>query len=511
MKNKFTRIQAVLLAVLLLVITVVSVGCGNTGNGDATSATTTVAAAESKDPADSGEGTTEVVYTFPEEDFKGADFNVFMRNADASSYPSLYLFAEEASDVMSSAVYNRNAAVEDKYKVVMKYREATNPSKSISNDIQGGSVDYDVVLDQRKTVASQAKTNNLVNLHKLNEYNENLDFDNTWWDANAANDYDIHGKLFFMPNDVSVSNLGQARFFCFNKDIITNYKLDNPYDLYKTDDWVLEKFLSLVSSVYEEDASGGLGTYGLIMETGSSNGNVMHLLVGCGIRFTEFTGDGSIISNVANQKTDDILSVIKATLLGNGDGTTNYVKTFGAVKEACPGETLATYDLGRAKFAQGHFLFVQMNMNTTSQLTEMNSYGVVVNPKYNKDQDRYYHKMDPFSIIWAVPNDKNVDLKKIAYVMDYWAYESSKTVMPTYYEITIKNRRVQDPTASEMLDVVKGSIIYDIADIFDLKISGTIYDAYTSPSGSITQAWKTQERAIKNSLDVLIKQIDSLD
>ena len=117
---------------------------------------------------------------------------------------------------------------------------------------------------------------------------------------------------------------------------------------------------------------------------------------------------------------------------------------------------------------------------------EGDGYGVIPNPKYDSDQPEYAHKIDKYSLIWAVPEATGtVDFERISLIMDYWAYQSSLTVMPAFYEITIKTKRVSDPIAPQMLDIVKDTICYELADLFGIKVADGLDKAYTT--GSVTR------------------------
>ena len=74
------------------------------------------------------------------------------------------------------------------------------------------------------------------------------------------------------------------------------------------------------------------------------------------------------------------------------------------------------------------------------------------------------------------------DTERLGIVMEYWAYQSSRTVMPAYYEVVIKYRRVNDPDAHQMLDI----------------------------SGNITSSWQQNKKAIDTSIQNFYKKISEL-
>ena len=147
-------------------------------------------------------------------------------------------------------------------------------------------------------------------------------------------------------------------------------------------------------------------------------------------------------------------------------------------------------------------------MGVADQFTSMtDGLGVVPNPKYNADQTRYYHMVDKFSLIWAIPKADNIDLDRLATISDYWAYCSTDTVMESFYEVVTKGKRTQDPTAGENLDIVKSTITYELAGIFDLGLTDALDEGYTSKNVSAqfsnNRAIATKITNLNNSLDAL--------
>lgn len=504
------RILAMLLALLML--SALAVGCADNGDKPANDTTTAspdggevTNAPDGGDVGDGGDVTTaEPVPEFVEADYGNDDFIIFQRNSQAASYPGFYIDSDEPTDTMSEATYLRNLAVEEKYKIVISSMEVADPYKEIRTYVSSGDVPFDLVLDRRSYMGALAQEGYFYDFNQI----EHIDFTQPWWDANCARDYEVAGKLFFMVNDVSVSNLAGARFFYFNRNLINEFSLEDPYKLIENNQWTLDKFLELVRSVSVDNGDNvwdGNDVYGLCTETGDGNGNIMHLLVGCGIKFIEKDTTGELITKAYSEKTQTVMTRVAETLLG-----TNYVLSYGdAAKGADTSDYANNYDYGRSLFANDHFLFIQGNMAVSSQFRDMTSdYGVAPNPKFDSAQEEYYHKMDKYSLLWAIPKCE-MDYDRLGVVLEYWAYESSKTVMPAYYEITIKTKRVPDETASRMIDLVKDSIRYDTSEIYNGEVLTILYNGYTT--GNLASTWKGGERVIQKKLDNIYKTLSELE
>lgn len=501
MKIGTIRFTAVILTCLMVLTPFALFSCVDTG--EVNDQTTAAPAVSDTQPATVEETAEDTTPEFPEANYGDEDFVVLSRSPSASSYPAFYIGTEEPTDVMSSAVYTRNTNTEIKYGIKIEQVASDKISTSVKNGVDAGMLDFDVVLDQRSNLASLATDGYLYNFNNLN-----VDFSNPWWDANCADGYEIDGKLYIMANDTSVSNLAGARFFYFNKNIIKNYQLTSPHTYIQEDKWTLENFLSLVSAVYTDDGDGertGSDVYGLLMETGATNGNAIHMLVGCGVQFSSKDSNGMLTVDLDLEKIDNVFGMLSPVL--NGENCLTYSD---ASNGADYSEFGNKYNYGRNLFAQDHFLFVQGNMGVSNQMSDMagDGYGIAPNPKYSTDQESYYHKMDKLSNIWGIPNSTQLDYDMIGNVMDYWAYESSQTVMPAYYEVTIKTRRINDPYDTMMLDLIKATIFYDISEVFGIDVTSALWTGYSN--NSLASAWAAQSKAITRQIATFNSSMEAL-
>ncbi len=248
----------------------------------------------------------------------------------------------------------------------------------------------------------------------------------------------------------------------------------------------------------------------LVKGSGSSNGTEMQLLTACGVKFTALDSEKNRTVIVGDQleRIENIFDSVRTVI-----SDPNVALKYKEASDMKP-ETLANYnnyfDHARSLFAEGHFLFLHGSMGISSQFSSMeDDYGVVVNPKYNADQDSCYHRIDPYANILALPNSPAVDMERVALVSDYWACVSRSTVIPAYYDITIKTKRVSDPTASEMMDKVRETIMYEMSDIFKLEISDALSLAYENDM--LTRAWDSYKKKVQINLDRLNKQVGELE
>ena len=448
----------------------------------------------------------------PSLDYEGAEFTYLIRGGNVNSYREKYVFAEEENgEPVNDAIYKRNRQVEEKFNIKIT---AISPSwtsgwdgeleKMLRQYIQSGDTGIDVVSSMRSALGPLAREGMLYNFHDL----DYIDLNAEWWDKNAADDLTVLGKLFLMPSDISMGNLAMARFMYFNQGIIDEYHLEDPYELVDGNKWTIDRMLEMTTAV-SEDLNGDSvfdnnDRYGMLTDN-SQNGTFVYLAAGTGVRLVIQDNDDVLVPDIMSEKVQNLISKL-GTVFENTDYTVSSEELF--EMGDLTGYT-NMYDYPRDLFADGHFLFYQSGISSMERFRDMKQdFGLVPNPKYDENQENYYHKLDSFGLIFAVPVCAG-DMERVGAVLEYSAWLSHQTLLPAYYETTVKGKRLRDDKAIEMLDMIKDSLLYDISDIYDLGGSQILWDAYNS--GNLASTYAKKESAFKKQIDKLIKDLSSLE
>lgn len=184
----------------------------------------------------------------------------------------------------------------------------------------------------------------------------------------------------------------------------------------------------------------------------------------------------------------------------------------------------------RSYFAQGHSLFITGTPELTSEFRDMDTgYGVVPLPKYDANQKDYTARIDACAGAFLIPNfEKRVDGVDSSYertgtILEYLAYKSSEntadSVLNSYYETTIKGQRQTIEKNKEMLDMIKGSGLYEWADVYwvggspeksDDTISGVLSQMSASGRG-LMSTYKRAATRLQKAIDDIYAAIDALE
>ena len=432
---------------------------------------------------------TEYAPDLPDVNYEGKEFRVLYRN-NASSYNNTDVFSEGLNgEVVNDAVYNRNIELEETFKITLVPIESGNPTNDAKADQISNSQSYDVMLDQMTAAFPAALQGYAYNWNDLTY----VKTEDPWWDSNISRDLTVADKLFLMAGNLNCQPSFSSRFIYFNKGILENYGLENPYELVRNNQWTIAKMTEMVAAV-STDLDGD-GKYTADDCLGMLTEHTDFFLSGCGIQYTERDENGIPAVSFVNERTITALEAVRK-MLTMENCTQSY-------SQAAAGRDTSGYlhmwDFVRYEYyATGHFLFVQNDTGAALQFADMDpGYGVLPNPKLDETQETYYHLVDNYACAWSLPANPR-DLEMTDVLFTYWNYLSDD-VVDGYYEKTLKLKKFNAPDDAEMLDIIHSTTRYEISMICNLGISGVISNAYSS--GNLMSEYAKSEKMINKLID----------
>ena len=91
-------------------------------------------------------------------------------------------------------------------------------------------------------------------------------------------------------------------------------------------------------------------------------------------------------------------------------------------------------------------------------------------PKYDTDQEGYSTCLGFPYTLYAISAGSS-HAEAAAYLLEALASEGYRTVTPALFEVSMKVRYVDDPTAARMFDIVRDSVSFDVGRIFTSSLS----------------------------------------
>lgn len=395
---------------------------------------------------------TELVADVPEVDMDGKIFTIVTDNwwGNPLAINDDFSSAMISGDIVGDAQYAARTKVCARFNCNLSEVNFSGPTESVTKirgDYDAGDNAYDIYLSRIMYWQTLAQEGVLRDLNSA--YVSYLDFSKPWWDDNSARELSILGQLYCVVGDISLQDEYWTSCIAFNKKIVENYGLDNPYDMVKSNNWTFESFYNL-SKTYSEDVdNNGVwdenDNYGFLYQRDTLNA----MIVASGGAYARKDADDVpyITLKSAGDIIDAAMDVLYAPSSLQVMNLTDYISTRDAM------------------FKNDQALFSYFCMVSLEQLRKMETdFGILPVPKYSAEQTEWYSEASSWSCgVIALPvQNSGKNLENTCIFLEALACENRKQVMPAYYDTLLNGIVVRDPESSEMLDLIFENRKYDI-------------------------------------------------
>ncbi len=489
------RYIAFALTVLMLLGTLVA--CAETPNDPAE---TTPAPTVTNAPSGSEGEVTDDLYdedgflksSLPEElDFGGEIITVLWWN-DVER-PEFYV-EDTNGELVNDAIFQRNANVEDQMGVTLdwvdikgQYNDGVGKAYAdhVGNMYASGDDTYDLMSAHSRTIALTAMYGYCADLMQA----DYLDFDKPWWPAVMTETATIGDKMYFVTGDVSINSIHQMYVIFYNKDLFTNYTgLVEPAQYVLDDNWTIETFHGLTKDIYQDLDGSNSANEGDLYGFTTLYWHLDAIYYGAGLKQAEKDPEDLI------KISDDFFSE-KATKLCDDMGA--WIKQ---------GDVYVNSTYYDDVFLNGNALMsMSRHKDIAESLVEGDfKYGISPIPKYNNEQESHITCVGnpvSFYAIYTLSQDVN----RAAAVLECWASEAYRLTSPALFETTMKLRYSDTSTESQMYDIIRAGITFDIGRLFNSSL-GAMSDQWDNccVDGA---SWAVKSKALSRTLPKQLKTI----
>ena len=434
---------------LLVAIVVSCASCGDVTDSIVTEAT---------EP----QQTSEVVRTpyIEKNDYGGAVFTVFA--PEWGGYVD-YMFAEEQTgDAMNDALYERERLVEEYLGVNIEYLlEGTisETSSKVNSVVMSGDDTYQLVLTH-----CISQTADMVSKGLLIDWNDidTVDLTREYWNQHCNDGLTVYGRQYYAVNDFMIPD---PNAIIFNKEMIENYSLDDPYQLVYDGTWTLDKMFEMSAAVTND--LNGDSIYDVNDQYGfAAEGDWMlcSFLYSSGIRLTEKSDDGGLELVLNNDRMYSLVDKLD-TFINRSNSA--YLWKYGAAAE----EQLDMHS--------GRILFRLIGVKGVKNYRDCEvEFGILPYPKYEESQTEY--NTNDWSGLMCVPITAG-DADMIGEVCEMLAFYSADTTLPAYYDVVLGEKLARDDDSRKILDIIFDGIVYDAGSNFLGQTNNMFNLYYTIP------------------------------
>ena len=398
---------------------------------------TTADAAETETAAEE----TRVKHGVPESDFGGAAFHTL--SLDWQGY-KFYFFADEATgDAMNDAIYDRRMRVEEYTNTVhtVEMEADVNALENrVKKAVQAGEDRYgQVLLHCIYGVASLSGGGFLRDYGTL----PYVDVSAEWWNQRMMDVLRFGKGTYFGVSDYMIPC---PYVIAFNRDMVAEAGMDDPYALVYDGTWTLDAFSTMAEAAARDlDGDGRFTDADVYGVTAGEISKYISFMPSCGQYITEKGEDGQIRLALNTEKTQSIVEKLCAVVSKDG------VLYTPASMDHVITDTL---------FMNGRLLFYLLPVSDIVHLRDAEiTFGLLPYPKYDAAQAEY-QSMD-WGGLQCIPTTVQ-DPEMVGAVIELLAYESGGTVIPAYYDVLLAGKLARDEDSVKMLDILFDTITYEI-------------------------------------------------
>ena len=469
MKKSFA---CIFLAALMLLSS-----CGNATNGTETQG--------SSGSSESGSdvSSTEAEDRLGEHDFGGAEFRIYTRVTQLF-YPYLDV-QEETADVLNDAVYKRNRKLEERFNFTFKedYYDSSEARTGPDKLLRSGDDLYELYEGRNVFMFDWAAEGFFHLIKDLPDIN----LSESWWNPELTNALSLCGKQYFAAGTFNISSYDYTHVLLFNKDMADKNQLDDLYELVRSGKWTYDSFAknarAVVSDLNGDSVMDEDDQYGY---TSLAKQVMPALWISAGCTSVKKDNDGKLVfSAPTDQKFIDVYQRIFTITWDDN--------IWHRVPVSVDGEE------EKELFSTGHSLFTNASCYQISTMRDSSvDFGVLPYPKYDETQEKYYSRIEGCELFGVPLTNSNMEMTSV--VLEAMAYESLKSVIPAYYDITLKVKLTRDDESADMLDIVFANRVFDYGDTL---LCGEFRD------GVVRQAFAKDNRNVVSLLTSAEKQVNA--
>lgn len=398
-------------------------------------------------------------------------------------------------ELINDAIYTTNLALAERFGITFEETCVTDATVEARRIVNAGDNVYDLITTIDRDAYTLASEGMMIALDSL----KHVDLSQPWWNGTLNEALTVGGRLWAGYSDAMLTSYDYTHIILFNKDIISAFDLDNPYDLVADGTWTFEKFAEMAEEVTSDingdnvyDENDRYGWLSIAKHISPS------FWVAAGVQtITKDENDIPVYTMGENQRMLDVLQL--AYDMSWGDSYWYHVKELhgASVKEP-------------PIFANGNALFTSTTFYTLfdSYYREIEfDYGIIPYPKYDEAQETYYSRVEGGNLCFVPVTCADPDFAGA--MMEALACEFKNTVLPAYYEMGLKVKYSRDEQSGQVLDLVMSNRIYDLGDtIYNADIrDGFVFNAMTTGKAVTASNIEKSVKKVSKRIEKMVEKL----
>lgn len=482
-----------LLAALLLTSFAACASNGGGSEKETTGGADTAADTTATEPVETEPA--KITPDLPDRDFEGYTYRGLVRGyIDAHWYTRDFSAEELTGEPINDAVYNRNAAVCDRFNVKIEQLDGKSLGMEayVRKTVQAGEEAMDVVLGTNG-LNSLITDGILVDLGSV----PYIDLEKPWYDQNSIESLSIAHKVYVAAAEINIMDKDATWCVLFNKNMANDLSLGDYYQMVKDGTWTQDVMLAGMEAAAVDlngdgtrDAEDQWGNVGEPFDT-------MGYMVASGARcFTKDENDLPQISVLDERYVD---AYAKAMAINDNHDLCMHSSKFN------------NWDILDAVFTEGRCLFSFVGMNRVTLFREMEAdFGILPAPKFDEAQENYYNVISTGNATFVSIPKSVSNLERTGILTEALCAESLYTLTPAYYDVTLKTKAARDEESSAMLDIIFANRVFELGNfwawggIYDVP-GAQSYAGKTDIVSAVEKKLPTVEKAMNKTITAVLE------
>lgn len=416
----------------LLLIAMLAASAASCG-GDAPSADTTAAGGDTTEPVE-----TSVIDTLAKADYKGHEFRILGETQSAGS--DYFDAEEETGDVINDNVYRRNRAVEDMYNIKLAFDlvEWKEGDDRIHDLVMAGDNSFDLFTCTHLYLGSLLVEGFFVDWRDV----PGIDFDAPCYVQDANETYSIGDSRPLLFGDFMETNVMRCWNFLFNKRLVDEYKIENPYTVVDEGRWTIDYLIKTTRDIAAD-------------VDGNATMDEMDMYGFATDKLATLDGFTRSLGMTAIKKDNNNLPVLD---YWKESTVTAYEKLYTLYHE-CAGTWVDPNSLGHIEtmFAEGRAVFASTRLDFVMKdaMRDMeDDYGVLPYPKLEESGEYATYLSGTFSAQMIGVTQPEADWERTGTITHALNVLSHEYVIPAIYDVTLKTKTTRDEDSARMMDMI---------------------------------------------------------
>ena len=366
-----------------------------------------------------------------------------------------YVVDGESADIVETALYQRNRAIEERFNCRIRLVEGCDPFSMepfdfINRQVTSGDDMFDLAATQVIYTGMLVPEQLFLNWYDI----PNINFDKPWWSDSNKELLTYNDVCFAAIGDVSLNAMAATYCVFYNKRLGADYDMPDMFEIVNDGAWTIDKITELSKDIYVDMNMDGKvdlqsDLFGYVSDSGSNLNAYL------------WSFDNPIFS----KENDELACVYETDKLDSL--VAKLCDTFNIYRGIQQCGYSGSY-VPWTFFSEGRALFMNSYISIAlAYLRDMqDDYSILPYPKWDEEQEEYYSMVDGLHHALFVPTTV-ANLEAVGTITEALCAETYKKVFPVYYDTALKIKGTRDEESIKMLDSIVASRVFDFGYIYD--------------------------------------------